>query len=93
MKVILESLGSRLRKLRERKNVSQELLAKKCGLHRTAVGLLERGERIPRFDTLMILGRQLRVPVSEMVRGCERWGTWPVKKIFLGSREKRSHLQ
>jgi transcriptional regulator with XRE-family HTH domain len=80
MKVILRKLGQRVRTLRELRGISQEDFATRCGLHRTGVGLLERGARIPRLDTLMILSRALRISVSDLVRGVERWGTVPRKK-------------
>lgn len=37
--------GSRVRLLRKRKGLSQEQLALRCGLDRTYVGGVERGER------------------------------------------------
>ena len=37
MQEILLTLGSRMRSLRERKEMSQETFADVCGLHRTAV--------------------------------------------------------
>jgi len=40
-----------------------------CGLHRTAVGLLERGKSIPRLDTLLIVSEHLGVTVSELLEG------------------------
>lgn len=42
---ILLSFGQRVRELRQRNGWSQELLAKKTGLHRTYIGGIERGER------------------------------------------------
>lgn len=37
--------GRRVRALRLNAKISQEALAEKCGLHRTYVGGIERGER------------------------------------------------
>ena len=58
-----------MRSLRERKEMSQETFAAVCGLHRTAVGLLERGRSIPRLDTLLIVSEHLGVAVSELLEG------------------------
>lgn len=41
---ILRELGNRVRKLRKERQFSQEQFAELCGLHRTAIGLIERGE-------------------------------------------------
>jgi transcriptional regulator with XRE-family HTH domain len=69
MQEILLTLGSRIRRLRERKGISQEAFADICGLHRTAVGLLERGKSIPRLDTLLIVSEHLGIAVSELLEG------------------------
>ena len=79
MEEILEALGQRMRDLREKKGISQEDFAEACGLHRTAVGLLERGKSIPRLDTLLIISQGLGVTVSKLLQGVEQWGKLPSK--------------
>ena len=69
MQEILLTLGNRMRSLHERKEMSQETFADVCGLHRTAVGLLERGRSIPRLDTLLIVSEHIGVAVSELLEG------------------------
>jgi transcriptional regulator with XRE-family HTH domain len=59
MDVVREQLGSNLRRRRREAGLSQERLAELCDLHRTEIGLLERGERSPRLDTLVTLARGL----------------------------------
>ncbi len=66
---ILLTLDNRMRSLSERKEMSQESFADVCGLHRTAVGMLERGRSIPRLDTLLIVSVHLGVAVSELLEG------------------------
>jgi transcriptional regulator with XRE-family HTH domain len=66
MDVVREQLGSNLRRRRREAGLSQERLAELCDLHRTEIGLLERGERSPRLDTLVTLARGL-----ELASPCE----------------------
>lgn len=63
------AFGRNLRQRRERLGLSQEDLAFAAGLHRTEVGLLERGGRIPRIDTLVKLASSLSVPPSLLLEG------------------------
>jgi transcriptional regulator with XRE-family HTH domain len=59
-----------LRVLRERAGLSQEGLARACGLHRTELSLLERRLRSPRLDTMIILARGLKLgSLAELVQG------------------------
>jgi transcriptional regulator with XRE-family HTH domain len=66
---ILLTLGKRIRSERQRKSLSQEGFAGVCGLHRTEMGLLERGKTVPRLDTLLIVSDHLGLPLSELLRG------------------------
>jgi transcriptional regulator with XRE-family HTH domain len=59
--IVREQLGSNLRRRRREAGLSQERLAELCDLHRTEIGLLERGERSPRLDTLVTLARGLEL--------------------------------
>jgi transcriptional regulator with XRE-family HTH domain len=69
MQEILQLLGRRIRSKRQRKGLSQEGFAGSCGLHRTEMGLLERGKTIPRLDTLLIVSEHLGLAVSKLLRG------------------------
>jgi transcriptional regulator with XRE-family HTH domain len=51
--IVAEHLGENLRPVRRRKGLSQEQMAKRASLHRTEVGLLERGGRTCRIDMLI----------------------------------------
>jgi len=42
-----------------------------AGLHRTEIGMVENGVRLPRVDTLLKLAFSLAVPVGELVAGIE----------------------
>jgi len=50
-------------------DLSQEELGMRAELHRTAVGQLERGERVARSDTLVKLAGSLTVPYDELLDG------------------------
>jgi transcriptional regulator with XRE-family HTH domain len=57
-----------LRQLRERKDLTQEKLAKKAGITRSHLSLLEAGHRKnPSLDVLKRLARALGVPVTELL--------------------------
>jgi transcriptional regulator with XRE-family HTH domain len=61
--------GRNLFRCRRRAAMSQEELGKLASLHRTEIGLLERGGRIPRIDTLMKLATSLAVSPIELLEG------------------------
>lgn len=61
--------GNRLRACRNRAEISQEALGEMTALHRTEIGLLERGEREPRLSTIVKLVGALEAPLHELVGG------------------------
>jgi len=63
-----------LRKVRHRKEVSQEQLGFLCDLHRTEISLLERGGREPRLGTIVKLASALDSSPEELCAGI-RWNT------------------
>jgi transcriptional regulator with XRE-family HTH domain len=66
-----ECLGRNLFLARRRAGFSQEELGALAGLHRTEIGMVENGVRLPRVDTLLKLAFSLAVPVGELVAGIE----------------------
>ena len=60
-------VGRNLRQIRLRLALSQEELADACGLHRTYVGGIERGERNITLATLERLAIALGVDVIELI--------------------------
>lgn len=68
---VAERFSENLRRVRRREGLSQEQLAIRASLHRTAVGLLERGERVPRIDTLIRLAGAMAIPPAELVDGID----------------------
>jgi transcriptional regulator with XRE-family HTH domain len=63
------SFGVNLKRLRKRRGYSQEALAERAEVHRTEVGLLERGERNPGFDVIVKLAGALGADASELFKG------------------------
>jgi transcriptional regulator with XRE-family HTH domain len=61
--------GRNLARCRKHVGLSQEELAVRASLHRTAVGQIERGERVARVDTLVKLAGSLGLPPGELLVG------------------------
>lgn len=67
---VLKALAARIKELRLAKNLSQEELSFRSGLHRTALSLIERGERDPKLITLLkIAEKGLGISVAELLGG------------------------
>lgn len=64
-----QSFGTNLVAARKRAGLSQEALGFRASLHRTEVGLLERGARVPRIDTLIKLAAALNIPPGDLLEG------------------------
>ena len=60
-----------LKRQREHRGGSQEKLAHLAGLHRTYVGLIERGLRNPTLDAAHGLAAALNTTLSELIREAE----------------------
>ena len=61
------TFGRRLRKLREKRGLSQEALGRNTSPNRTSIQKLEAGERDPRLTTIRLLALGLRVPPRELI--------------------------
>ena len=66
---IASRFGKNLSRARKRADLSQEEVGIRASLHRTEIGLLERGERVPRIDTAIKLAGAVGVPLSELTDG------------------------
>jgi transcriptional regulator with XRE-family HTH domain len=71
MQQVLLALGKRMRQLRDKQGFSQEAFADHCGLHRTAISLIERGKRVPTLTTLLTISQGFDISLSEMLRGVD----------------------
>jgi transcriptional regulator with XRE-family HTH domain len=66
-KQITKALAENIRAIRRERNISQEELAELCGLHRTYVGFVERGERNVTLSSLEVLSKALGVSVPSLL--------------------------
>lgn len=69
MEDIRVRFGKALRKRRQKLGVSQEEFADMCGLDRTYIGGIERGERNVSLVNIEKIMRALRISLSELFRG------------------------
>jgi len=60
-------LARNLRRLRSQRGLSQEMAAERCGLHRTYIGAIERGERNVTLTTLQEIAAGLRVDPQSLL--------------------------
>ena len=63
-----QRFAANLKEQRLAKGLSQEDLADLCGLHRTYVGSVERGERNISIDNMERLALSLDVPLEKLIR-------------------------
>ena len=69
--LLLRALGQRIRELRTEQGYSQEGFADKCGVHRTFMGTIERGESNLSFQNIAKVATTLGVPLSTLFRDLE----------------------
>lgn len=72
--------GETLTLTRRRADLSQEELGFMASLHRTEIGELERGSRLPRLDTIIKLSGALSVPPGDLLKGM----AWTAGRARLG---------
>ena len=66
---ILIRFGQRVRSLRQDQGYSQESFAAECGLDRTYMGGIERGERNLALRNIEIIAQTLRISLSDLMHG------------------------
>lgn len=77
-KQLRDVLAANLLSFRHEKKLSQEELADLCGLHRTYIGSVERGERNVTLSTLEVIAKALSVSVPSLLTPREH-GSKPSK--------------
>jgi transcriptional regulator with XRE-family HTH domain len=66
---VAKEFGLNVLVARKRAALSQEELGFRASLHRTEIGQLERGVRLPRIDTVVKLAGALSVPPGDLLKG------------------------
>jgi transcriptional regulator with XRE-family HTH domain len=69
--LLLKALGRRIRELRTERGYSQESFADQCGVHRTFMGTVERGESNLSFRNIAKLATTLGVSLSVLFADLE----------------------
>ncbi|MBI2429203.1 MAG: helix-turn-helix transcriptional regulator [Ignavibacteriales bacterium] len=65
---ILLKLGKRIRNERLEKGLSQEQLAELANVHRTYIGMIERGEKNISLLNIERISKALKITVSELLK-------------------------
>lgn len=77
---VARRFGENLRSVRRRAGISQEELGFRSGLHRTEIGLLERGARTPRIDTVVKLAGALGIQFQSPLLAGMGWTPGSVQR-------------
>lgn len=78
---VAEQFSTNVRRHRKLADLSQGELATRASLHLTAVGMIERGTRLPRVDTVAKLAGALEVEPGELFEGI----VWKPGDVRYGS--------
>jgi DNA-binding XRE family transcriptional regulator len=65
---MLQTLARRIRTLREQQGLTQEDFAARCGISVSFTSLLERGERSPSYETLVVIADALEVSLADLFK-------------------------
>ncbi|MDD4287442.1 MAG: helix-turn-helix transcriptional regulator [Candidatus Peribacteraceae bacterium] len=63
---IISRFGRTIRRLREGRGLTQEELGKLAKLHRTYIGMIERGEKNITLGNIEKLSKALKTPVRDL---------------------------
>ncbi|MBV9470126.1 MAG: helix-turn-helix transcriptional regulator [Abitibacteriaceae bacterium] len=63
---LAQQMGIVIRSLRTEVGLSQEELAARCGLHRTYIGSIERGEKTITIETAQKLAKAFEISLTQL---------------------------
>lgn len=69
---ILIRFGQRVREERLKRNLSQEELAERAGVHRTYIGMIERAEKNITLINIERIAAALGLSINELFKGINR---------------------
>ena len=64
---ILTKFGKKVREKRLQRGISQEKLAEKAGVHRTYIGMIERGEKNITLQNIEKIAKALGISLDELM--------------------------
>ena len=67
----LVEFGKKVRSVRKEKKFSQEELAARADLHRTYIGMIERGEKNITLINILRISHALNIPASNLLESIE----------------------
>ena len=67
----LRKFGRAMRKQRQKRGLSQEEAAHRCGLDRSYYGTLERGERNPTLASMLKVARGLKCRIRDLIEAAD----------------------
>jgi transcriptional regulator with XRE-family HTH domain len=79
--------GKQLKKLRKRRELSQERLGELCDFNRQYIGRIERGERVISFEFMMRIAFILKVRPAELYKQIPVPNHMPKKGEYKGQKE------
>jgi transcriptional regulator with XRE-family HTH domain len=65
-------VGRNIKRLRQERDLTQEALAHRCGIHPVELARAERGVRDMRVSTVAKIARGLGVPAADLLTGVGR---------------------
>ena len=81
----LKSIGKRIRQYRKACNMKQEDLAEKTNLSVTYIGMIERGEKLPKLETFISIVNALDVSADVLLADVVKTG-YEVKSSMLSEK-------
>ena len=83
-----ETIGERVRRHRQARGYSQHSLAQQCGMNRSYIGSLERGEHNVSLANLARIAAGLDVPLTELLGEAASQGAGKRRKQRQGQAEQ-----
>lgn len=70
-KNILLKFGNKVRTERQKQNMSQEKFSDLVGVHRTYIGMIERGEKNITLENIQKISKALNLKIENLFKGVE----------------------